>query len=336
MKIIVDTMGSDKGCAEIVSGSLDAVREYNIELILVGDETLISPIVEASGLADKVEIVSAPEYVSMEDDPTSVRSAKKNSSMVNAMKLIKQGKGDAVVTAGNTGAAITAATLYVGRVRGVRRAAIGTILPLGGGAILMDSGANVECTPEYLLQFGYMGSIYARSVLKIDSPRVGLLNVGSEDTKGDETHLAAHGLLRKASDEGGINFVGNVEARYIPNSVADVIVADGFSGNVMLKSMEGIGMFFAAQLKEKLKSNLITKIGALLVKKRIYELKKLLDYKEVGGSPLVGISAPVIKAHGSSNAYSFKNAIRQAIRYAEGNVIADIEANISSMKVTEQ
>lgn len=335
MKIIVDTMGSDKGCAEIVSGSLDAVREYNVEVVLVGDETLISPIVEASGLSDKVEIVHAPDYVSMEDDPTSVRSAKKTSSMVNAMKLIKQGKGDAVVTAGNTGAAITAATLYVGRIRGVRRAAIGTILPLNGGAILMDSGANVECTPEYLLQFGYMGSIYAKSVLNIDSPRVGLLNVGAEETKGDETHLAAHGLLKKATEDGGINFVGNVEARYIPNSVADVIVADGFSGNVMLKSFEGIGMFFASQLKEKLKSNLITKIGALLVKKRIYELKKLLDYKEVGGSPLVGISAPVIKAHGSSNAYSFKNAIRQAIRYAEGNVIADIEANISAMKVSE-
>ena len=335
MKIIVDTMGSDKGCAEIVSGSLDAVREYNVEVVLVGDETLISPIVEASGLADKVEIVHAPDYVSMEDDPTSVRSAKKTSSMVNAMKLIKQGKGDAVVTAGNTGAAITAATLYVGRIRGVRRAAIGTILPLNGGAILMDSGANVECTPEYLLQFGYMGSIYAKSVLNIDSPRVGLLNVGAEETKGDEIHLAAHGLLKKATEDGGINFVGNVEARYIPNSVADVIVADGFSGNVMLKSFEGIGMFFASQLKEKLKSNLITKIGALLVKKRIYELKKLLDYKEVGGSPLVGISAPVIKAHGSSNAYSFKNAIRQAIRYAEGNVIADIEANISAMKVSE-
>ncbi|MBQ1954895.1 MAG: phosphate acyltransferase PlsX [Clostridia bacterium] len=335
MKIIVDTMGSDKGCAEIVSGSLDAVREYNVEVVLVGDETLISPIVEASGLSDKVEIVHAPDYVSMEDDPTSVRSAKKTSSMVNAMKLIKQGKGDAVVTAGNTGAAITAATLYVGRIRGVRRAAIGTILPLNGGAILMDSGANVECTPEYLLQFGYMGSIYAKSVLNIDSPRVGLLNVGAEETKGDEIHLAAHGLLKKATEDGGINFVGNVEARYIPNSVADVIVADGFSGNVMLKSFEGIGMFFASQLKEKLKSNLITKIGALLVKKRIYELKKLLDYKEVGGSPLVGISAPVIKAHGSSNAYSFKNAIRQAIRYAEGNVIADIEANISAMKVSE-
>ena len=335
MKIIVDTMGSDKGCAEIVSGSLDAVREYNVEVVLVGDETLISPIVEASGLSDKVEIVHAPDYVSMEDDPTSVRSAKKTSSMVTAMKLIKQGKGDAVVTAGNTGAAITAATLYVGRIRGVRRAAIGTILPLNGGAILMDSGANVECTPEYLLQFGYMGSIYAKSVLNIDSPRVGLLNVGAEETKGDETHLAAHGLLKKATEDGGINFVGNVEARYIPNSVADVIVADGFSGNVMLKSFEGIGMFFASQLKEKLKSNLITKIGALLVKKRIYELKKLLDYKEVGGSPLVGISAPVIKAHGSSNAYSFKNAIRQAIRYAEGNVIADIEANISAMKVSE-
>lgn len=328
-------MGSDKGCAEIVSGSLDAVREYNVEVVLVGDETLISPIVEASGLSNKVEIVHAPDYVSMEDDPTSVRSAKKTSSMVTAMKLIKQGKGDAVVTAGNTGAAITAATLYVGRVRGVRRAAIGTILPLNGGAILMDSGANVECTPEYLLQFGYMGSIYAKSVLNIDTPRVGLLNVGAEETKGDETHLAAHALLKKATEDGGINFVGNVEARYIPNSVADVIVADGFSGNVMLKSFEGIGMFFAAQLKEKLKSNLITKIGALLVKKRIYELKKLLDYKEVGGSPLVGISAPVIKAHGSSNAYSFKNAIRQAIRYAEGNVIADIEANISAMKVSE-
>ncbi|MBR4940828.1 MAG: phosphate acyltransferase PlsX, partial [Clostridia bacterium] len=247
-----------------------------------------------------------------------------------------QGKGDAVVTAGNTGAAITAATLYVGRIRGVRRAAIGTILPMNGGAILMDSGANVECTPEYLLQFGFMGSIYAKSVLKKDSPRVGLLNVGSEETKGDETHLAAHALLKKAAEESDLNFVGNVEARYVPAGAADVIVADGFSGNVMLKAMEGVGLFFASELKTKLKSDFITKIGALLVKKRIYELKKLMDYKEVGGSPLVGISAPVIKAHGSSNAYSLKNAIRQAIRYAEGNVIADITENISAMKCSEQ
>ena len=334
MRIIVDTMGSDKGCAEMVSGALDAVREYGIEATLVGDAKLITPIVEASKLSG-VDIVDAPDFVTMEDDPTSVRSAKKNSSMVTAMKLIRSHEGDAVVSAGNTGAVITAATLYVGRIRGVRRAAIGTILPVSGGVILMDSGANVECTPEYLLQFGFMGSIYAKSVFEKDCPRVGLLNVGSEETKGDELHLAAHSLLKKAAAEAGLNFVGNVEARYIPADQVDVVVADGFSGNVMLKAMEGIGMFFASELKTRLKSDFITKIGALLVKKRIYELKKVMDYKEVGGSPLVGISAPVIKAHGSANAYTMKNAIPQAIRYARGNVIYDIEAYISAMKVTE-
>lgn len=334
MRIIIDTMGSDKGCAEMVCGALDAVREYGIEATLVGDAKLITPVVEASGLQG-IEIVDAPEFVTMEDDPTSVRSAKKGSSMVTAMKLIRQGKGDAVVSAGNTGAVITAATLYVGRIRGVRRAAIGTILPLNGGVILMDSGANVECTPEYLLQFGFMGSIYARSVFGKKEPRVGLLNVGSEETKGDELHLAAHGLLKNAAEQAGLNFVGNVEARYVPADQVDVVVADGFSGNVMLKAMEGVGMFFASELKTRLTSDFITKIGALLVKKRIYELKKLMDYKEVGGSPLVGISAPVIKAHGSANAYTMKNAIRQAMLYANGNVIGDIEANISAMKVSE-
>lgn len=330
MRIIVDTMGSDKGCAELVSGALDAVREYGVDVTLVGDAKLISPVVEASGI--DAEIVDVPAFITMEDDPTSVRSSNKNCSMVAAMKLLRQGKGNAAVTAGNTGAAITAATLYVSRIRGIRRAAIGTILPLNGGVILMDSGANVECTPEYLLQFGYMGSIYARSVFKKDRPRVGLLNIGAEETKGDDLRLAAHALLKEAS---GLNFVGNVEARYVPADAADVIVADGFSGNVMLKAMEGVGLFFASELKAKLKSDFITKIGALLVKKKIYELKKLMDYKEVGGSPLVGISAPVIKAHGSANAYTLKNAIRQAKLYAEGNIISDITANIGSMKIAE-
>ncbi|MBQ5973215.1 MAG: phosphate acyltransferase PlsX [Oscillospiraceae bacterium] len=328
MRIVIDTMGSDLGCGEIVSGALDAVRELGVDVTLVGDAALIRPVVEASKL--DAEIVDCPETVTMEDDPISVRSGKKGCSMVTAFKLLRDGKADAAVTAGSTGAAITAATLYVHRIRGVRRAALATVMPVNGGVILVDSGANVDCTPEFLLQFAYMGSFYAHSVFSKPEPRAGLLNIGAEDTKGDELHLAAHKLLSEAE---GLRFVGNVEARYVTADACDVIVADGFSGNVMLKSMEGVGKFFSAELKKQLSSSLISKLGGLMVRDKLYALKKLMDYREVGGAPLIGISAPVIKAHGSSNARAIKNACRQAKLYTEGHVIPDIAACIDRMKV---
>ena len=337
MKIIVDTMGSDNGCAEMTQGVVDAVREYGIEAVAVGDSAVITPIVEQAGLTDRIRVVDVPLAVTMEDDPTAVvRGEKAKSSMVAAMKLLAAKEGDAVVTAGNTGATITAATLYVGRIRGIRRAALAPILPVGSGVLLVDCGANVACTPEYLLQFAYMGAYYMRFVLNSkEEPRVGLLNIGAESHKGDQLRKDAYQLLKQAGDAGSLNFVGNVEGRDLPFGAADVVVADGFTGNICLKSCEGMGLFFAGELKKALYSSFRSKLGGLLIKKSLMPLKKTMNYKEVGGSPLIGISAPVFKAHGSADAFTMKNAIRQSIRYVEGDIIRRISENIDQMKTAQ-
>lgn len=340
MKLIVDTMGSDNGCAELTKGVMDAVREFDIDAVAVGDQAVIAPMVEAAGLTNRIQTVHAPLAVTMEDEPNVVmRGEKTASSMVTAMKLLSSGEGDAVVTAGNTGAAIMASTLYVGRIRGIRRAALAPILPVGpSGVLLIDSGANVQCTPEYLLQFAYLGSYYMRFVLNRGSdqmPSVGLLNIGAESHKGDELHRNAYALLKSAGDAGLLNFVGNVEGRDVPSGRADVVVADGFSGNVCLKSLEGIGLFFVGELKKAMFSSVRSKLGALLLKPSLVPLKKTMNYKEIGGSPLVGISAPVIKAHGSADAFTLKNAMRQAMQYVEGDMIRRISENIDCMKASQ-
>ena len=340
MKIIVDTMGSDNGCAELTKGVIDAVREYGIDAAVVGDETIVAPLVADAGLTDRIKIVHAPLFVTMVDDHNVViRGEKTKASMVVAMKLLADGGGDAVVTAGNTGATITAATLYISRIRGIRRAALAPILPLGrNGVLLIDSGANIACTPEHLLQFAYMGSYYMRFVLNRgdgEAPRVGLLNIGAESHKGDELHQNAYVLLKAAGDSGSLNFVGNVEGRDLPFGAADVLVADGFSGNVCLKSVEGIGQFFGRELKRAMYSSLRAKLGALLLKSSLTPLRKTMNYKEIGGSPLIGISAPVIKSHGSADAFTMKNAIRQAKLYVEGDIIHRISENIDRMKASQ-
>ena len=335
MKIIVDVMGSDRGCAEMTAGVCDAVAEYSIEAVAVGNAAEITPVVEARGLLDRVQIVDAPDVISMDDDSTLVRTSKAGCSMVVGMKMLAAGEGDAFVTAGSTGAAITAATLYVKRIRGIRRAALSPTIPTpNGGAILIDCGANAECTPEYLLQFAYMGSYYASVELKKTSPRVALLNNGTEKTKGDELRQQTYALLEAADAEGRINFVGNIEGRDVLNGTADVIVADGFSGNILLKSMEGMAMFLMGQIKSSLTKNIKTKLGALLVKKDLGGIKKMMNYKEVGGSPLIGVKAPVVKAHGSADAYTMKNAVARAIRYAEGGIVGKISDNVELMKVS--
>lgn len=334
MKIIVDTMGSDSGCAEMAAGALDAARSYGIDITLVGDAKITEPLVAGSGISGRVTVVNAPVFVTMEDDHYSVKSDKADASMVVAMKLLASGEGDAVVTAGSTGAAITAATLYVKRIRGIRRAALAPILPLGkNGVILIDCGANIECTTEYLLQFAYMGSIYAQNVLNTASPAVGLLNIGAEHTKGDLLRRETYELLVKAREEGRLNFVGNIEGRDVPFGSADVVVADGFSGNILLKSMEGIGLFFAGQLKNVLTTGIGGKLAGLLSRKNLAPIKKMMNYKEIGGSPLIGIAAPVIKAHGSADAFTMKNAINQAIKYANGKITDKISENIEHMKL---
>ena len=255
-------------------------------------------------------------------------------SMAVALRLLKDGEGDAVVSAGSTGALLTGATLTVKRIHGIRRAALAPVLPAGEkGVMLIDCGANVECTAEYLLQFAYMGSFYAKKLMHIDNPRIGLLNVGTEDTKGGELQHQAFELLKKAHEEGRICFVGNVEGTGVFSGAADVVVTDGFTGNVLLKSAEGIIKYMMHALKGVFYKSTKNKLAAAVLKNDLSEMKRSMDVNEVGGTALVGISKPVIKAHGSSNEASFFAAIRQAKQFAESGIIADITENIDYMKL---
>ena len=251
-----------------------------------------------------------------------------------ALQMLHNGQGDAVVSAGSTGALLTGATLLVKRVRGIRRAAMAPVIPTTTGkAVLIDCGATAECTPEYLLQFAYLGSFYARRVLGLEQPRVGLLNIGTEDSKGTDLQKQALAALRRAGEEGHIRFIGNIEAKEAIKGGCDVIVSDGFSGNIMLKSIEGTGSLAGSAIKEIFGRNLLTKLAALAVMPGLKAFKAMLDPNKVGGTAFIGVSAPVIKAHGSSNAEAIENAVGQARQFAESGIIADIEANVELMKV---
>ncbi len=323
MKIIIDAMGGDNAPGEIVAGSLAAAEKFGVEILLVGKESEIRPLVPEK--AKGISILNADDVITMEDDPMSVVKVKKESSMAVAMRALRDGEGDALVSAGNSGAILAGGTMIVKRIRGIRRAAFSPVMPTAkSNTLLIDSGANSECTPEYLQQFGLMGSLYMQAVEGVENPRVGLLNNGSEECKGTQLHKDAYQLLNAAP----INFVGNIEGREVSEGNVDVIVADGFSGNIMLKTYEGVGMFFAAQLKTMFKKNLITKIAALLLSDGIKNLKKKMDYNEVGGAPLLGISKPIIKAHGSSKAKAITSAIGQAVSYVNRGVIEKITSSI--------
>lgn len=331
MKIILDTMGSDNGVRAATEGAILAVEKYGVEMILVGNEPEIMAVLETNGQAknEKLRVVHASEIVDMHDDAATVLREKKDSSMARAFELLKSGEGDAIVGAGNTGAFLSGATLLIKRIQGIRRAALAPVLPTAkGGAVLVDCGANAECTPEYLLQFAIMGSIYAQRQMKIKSPRVGLANNGAEDTKGTPLYREAHALLKEAHAQGKINFIGNVEGRDIPLGSADVVVCDGFVGNLILKTIEGTAMYLVDEIKSMFMQSTKTKIAALLMKPSLKEFKKKLDYTEVGGAPLLGISKPVVKAHGSSNAKAFCGAIGQAMIYAGSGIVDEIEKNI--------
>lgn len=259
---------------------------------------------------------------------------KKDSSLTVGLNLLKAGAGDAFVSAGSTGALLAGATLLVKRIRGIRRAAMGPVIPTATGrAILCDCGANAECTAEYLFQFAYLGNYYAKRVLGIESPRVGLLNIGAEEEKGDTLRHEAYALLTQASEAGRIRFIGNIEANDVMMGGADVVVADGFTGNVMLKGLEGTAKFLLKELKKVFLSSTKTKLAAAMVKGELGGLKKALDPGETGGTPFLGISRPVIKAHGSSDARALCNAVLRAKEYAESGFISDIEANIDLMRV---
>jgi glycerol-3-phosphate acyltransferase PlsX len=270
----------------------------------------------------------------MEDDPSTATRRKKDSSMAVALELLNNGKGDAVVSAGSTGALLTGATLTVKRIKGIRRAALAPVLPAGEkGVMLIDCGANVECTPEYLLQFAFMGSFYAKKIMGCPEPRIGLLNVGTEDTKGDELRHQTFELLKQADAEGRIRFIGNVEGTGVFDGSVDVVVSDGFTGNVLLKATEGVIKYMMKSLKGVFYASTPNKLAAAVLKKDLKKMAKSMDVNEVGGTALVGISKPVIKAHGSSNAASIFAAIRQAKIFVESGIIADITENIEYMKL---
>ena len=335
MKIIVDAMGGDNAPGEIIRGAAAARKSCDVEIVLVGRENEIYPCLSELGAAADpgIQVVHAEEVIGMAEGPSAIRQ-KKDSSMVKALRLLSEGEGDAVVSAGGTGALLSGATLIVKRVRGVRRACLAPILPNGNrGAVLLDCGANAECTEEYLLQFAFMGSFYARKMLGYPSPRVALLNIGGEADKGGELQKKSYALLSKACEARQLRFVGNIEGSEIFADKADVIVADGFSGNVLLKTVEGTAKFLMANLKSAMNASVKSKIGALLVKDDLRSLKKLLDPSEVGGTPLLGITKPVVKAHGGSDARAIENAVKQARRSAKANIARDISEHIEEMRL---
>ncbi len=336
MKIILDAMGGDHAPEAPVMGAIAAAKAYNTQITLVGRGPEILDVLKKNGIADLpkgIFISHADDVVDMHDDPAEAVRRKKNSSMMVGLRMLSEGQGDAFISAGSTGALLSGATLIVKRVKGVRRAAMGPAMPnkAGGKTVILDCGANAECTPEFLLQFGLIGALYAKKNMGVKNPKIGLLNIGTEDTKGTDLQKQAYALLKDAGDRGIINFVGNVEARDVPLGAVDVVVCDGFSGNVLLKSIEGTAMFMGSLMKKLFKKNLFSKIGYLFCKSGVEDFKKLLDYREIGGTPFLGIKKAVIKAHGSSDALAFRNAVKQAMEAAAGDISEELEKGLAAL-----
>ena len=342
MKIIVDAMGGDNAPQAPVLGALEAVKKFGAQVVLVGRGEEILNVLKSKGISDLpegVEIAHADDVVDMHDDPAAVVHKRKNSSMVVGLRLLADGQGDAFLSAGSTGALLTGATLIVKRVKGMRRAAMCPAMPnkAGGKTLIVDCGANAECTPEFLLQFGLVGSLYAQKNFGLEAPQVGLLNIGTEDSKGTPLQKEAYGLLQNAAQQGLLNFIGNVEARDVLLGAVDVVVCDGFSGNVLLKSIEGTAMFMGSLMKHKIfKRNFFSKLGYLLCKPGVSEVMGMMDYREVGGTQFLGIRKPVIKAHGSSDELAFCNGIRQAMAAAKQDFTAQLEENLKTLVPKEE
>ena len=335
MRILIDAMGGDHAPDAMVQGAIDAAKEFGVQIVLVGRGEAILQSLNKLGmdtLPEGIEIANADDVVDMHDDPATVVRARKDSSMVVGLRMLADGEGDALISAGSTGALLTAATLVVKRVKGIRRAALCPEIPTDNRTLLIDCGANAECTPEFLVQFAFLGSLYARKVQNKLTPTVGLLNIGAEDSKGTELQKQTYVLLEKAKEQGLLNFVGNVEARDVPLGAVDVVVADGFSGNILLKSIEGTASFMSGMLKSMFKKNLLTKLSALACKDGITAMKKRMDYREVGGTMLLGISKPVVKAHGSSDARAIRSAVRQAMETVRSDLTKTLQENIHLLK----
>ena len=338
MKIIVDAMGGDNAPESAVWGGALAAKEYGEQVLLVGDPDKVAALLKDKGMEHTpgVTIMPASDLVDMHDDPATVLRRKPDSSMAVAFKLLKSGEGDALVSAGNTGALLTGATLYGGRIKGIRRGALAPVMPCKSGQVMLcDAGANTECTAEMLLQFAFLGSLYAEKINGVKNPRVGLVNNGTEDTKGDPLRKEAYALLKKAGDEGRLNFVGNVEGSMVPLGACDIAVCDGYSGNVMLKTIEGVAKFMAGAIKDVFMRNTATKLSYLACKKGMDEFRDLFNQDKIGGAPFLGIAKPVIKAHGSSNEIAVMNAVRQAIAYTKSGMIQAVSENIQYMTIAE-
>lgn len=330
MRIIVDAFGGDHAPREILRGCELAVREYGVDIIACGSEKVIREVAEKEGISlDRISITHVEKVMPVEIDSTEIVKSYDDSTMAVGLKMLANSEGDAFVSAGSTGAITVGASLFVKRIKGIKRAALATAIPNQNGCyLLLDIGANKECRPEMLTQFGIMGSVYMENVLGVKSPRVATINIGAEDNKGLELQRLANEQMRSAP----INFIGNVEPRYLPFGGCDVAVCDGFTGNVVLKLTEGLGKWFGQELKGIFEEKASSKIGYLLVRNGVGSFRKKMDYKEYGGAPLMGISRPVIKAHGSSNARAFKNAIRQAKDFAQRKVTERIEESLHELK----
>jgi glycerol-3-phosphate acyltransferase PlsX len=326
MKIVLDAMGGDHAPPVAVEGGVWAAREYGIEVILVGREEDVQLELakhDTSGLS--LPIVHASQVIEMEEHPAAAVKAKKDSSMVVGMDLVKRGEADAFVSAGNSGGVMAAALFRLGRIRGIKRPALSTVYPTTPGlCFILDVGANTDCKPEYLLQFAYMGVAYAERVLGIANPRVGIVSNGEEETKGSILVQEAHQMLKKS----GLNFIGNVEGKDIPAGMADVVVTDGFTGNVIGKLSEGLAESLLHLIKEEIKKSPIASVGALLAKPAFEQVRKRLDYAEFGGAPLLGVDGVVIVAHGRSNAKAIKNAVRVTKQAVEGGMLAAIKEGL--------
>lgn len=330
MRVVVDAFGGDNAPTEIIKGAALASNEYSTEITLTGNEKTIKEIIAENDLKfyGELRIVDTDDVISMHDEPTSLLKAHSESSMALAFKELAEERADAFVSAGSTGAVVVGGTLIIKRIKGVKRPALAGLIPAPKGHyMLMDMGANAECRPEMLCQFGIMASAYLEGVEGKKNPEIGLLNIGTEDTKGGELQKEAYKLMQDAP----INFVGNIESREMPKGVCDAVITDGFTGNIALKLIEGSAATLFSLIKEVFYKSLPNKLAALVVKKDLSKVKKLMDSSEVGGAPLLGVRKTVIKAHGSSDAKAIKNAVGQAIKFTETGVIDKITSSLSTM-----
>lgn len=328
MKVIIDMYGGDNAPKAPILGAAMAAKELGVEIVAVGNEAEMRKICEENDISG-FEFIDAPMVMPVCAEPTEVMKSYKESSLAVGLRALADGRGDAFVSAGSTGAIVVGATLIVKRIKGIKRAALASVIPgLDRSYMLLDLGANVECRPEMLCQFASMGSIYMNKLEGVESPEVGLINIGAEESKGGELQKEAYKLLK----ESDLNFIGNVEPRDLPKGVCDVAVADGWTGNIVLKLTEGLVSAFGKKLKGVMMSSLLTKLGALTMKGALTDFKKSMDYTERGGAPLLGIAKPVIKAHGSSDPKAFMNAVRQAKAFYEQDVVGNISAAVAAQK----